>query len=239
MSDTQAKTTQRKVCQICGKDSDSVEIVSSASVRPAISAFIKRDLPQWSDQAYICIDDLDKYRNEYVISLLEIQRRELSSMEKEVLESLKKEDLLSSHTDDIFEAQIGFSEKLSDRIASFGGSWFFIIIFLSIIFVWMLLNTLMLIFKPFDPYPYIFLNLILSCMSAIQAPIILMSQNRQDAKDRLRAIYDYKVSLKTEVEIRQIHLKIDHLLFHQWKRLVEIQEIQIELMNEIKKIQSR
>ena len=238
MTDNPAKIAGKKVCQLCGKGSDSVEIVSSALVRPAISALIKKDHPQWSDEGYICTLDLDKYRNEHISSLLDIQRGELSSMEKEVLESLKKEDLLSSHVDDIFETRLGFSEKLSDKIASFGGSWTFIIFFIFIIFGWMLLNSFILIFRPFDPYPYIFLNLILSSMSAIQAPIILMSQNRQDAKDRLRAIYDYKVSLKTEVEIRQIHQKIDHLLFNQWKRLVEIQEIQLDLMNEIKKIQS-
>jgi uncharacterized membrane protein len=84
-----------------------------------------------------------------------------------------------------------------------------------------------------DPYPYILLNLILSCLAAIQAPIIMMSQNRQEAKDRLRSQHDYQVNLKAELEIRHLHEKVDHLLSHQWERLAEIQEIQLELLSEI------
>jgi uncharacterized membrane protein len=87
--------------------------------------------------------------------------------------------------------------------------------------------------RPFDPYPFILLNLMLSCLAAVQAPIIMMSQNRQEARDRLRSENDYRVNLKAELEIRHLHEKIDHLLQHQWERLIEIQQIQIELMNEL------
>jgi uncharacterized membrane protein len=95
------------------------------------------------------------------------------------------------------------------------------------------MNSIVLIFKPFDPYPFILLNLVLSCIAAVQAPIILMSQNRVEAKDRLRAEYDYRVNLKAELEIRHLHEKLDHLLVNQWQRLLEIQEIQTELMSEL------
>jgi uncharacterized membrane protein len=93
-----------------------------------------------------------------------------------------------------------------------------------------------LVAKPFDPYPFIFLNLILSCIAAIQAPVIMMSQNRQEAKDRRRSEHDYQVNLKAELEIRHLHEKLDHLLSHQWERLVAIQQVQLDLLSEIGRI---
>jgi uncharacterized membrane protein len=98
---------------------------------------------------------------------------------------------------------------------------------------WITINSIVWLARPFDPYPYILLNLVLSCIAALQAPVIMMSQNRQEAKDRQRAIYDYRVNLKAELEIRHLHEKIDHLLLHQWQRLVEIQQLQMEIMDEL------
>jgi uncharacterized membrane protein len=122
---------------------------------------------------------------------------------------------------------------LSDRIASFGGSWRFIILFGAVLLFWIILNAVFLLNRGFDPYPFILLNLILSCLAAIQAPIIMMSQNRAEARDRLRAENDYKVNLKAELEIRTLHEKIDHLLQRQYSRLFEIQQIQIELLEQL------
>jgi uncharacterized membrane protein len=130
------------------------------------------------------------------------------------------------------DRDLTFGERMADKIAAIGGSWAFIISFLVFIFLWMLLNSIIIIFD-FDPYPYIFLNLVLSCMSAIQAPVILMSQNRQDTKDRARAKHDYQINLKAELEIQQLHEKIDHLLINQGQRLLQTQQIQIELMTDI------
>src|SRR5207253_1421499 len=124
-------------------------------------------------------------------------------------------------------------KRLSDHIASFGGSWRFISLFGAVLFGWIILNAILLLNRGFDPYPFILLNLILSCLAAIQAPIIMMSQNRAEARDRLRAENDYKVNLKAELEIRHLHEKIDHLLRRQYNRLFEIQQIQIELLQEI------
>ena len=104
---------------------------------------------------------------------------------------------------------------------------------------WIVINSLVLLWRPVDPYPYIFLNLLLSCLAAIQAPVIMMSQNRQEEKDRRRAEHDYKVNLKAELEIRQIHEKLDHLLNKQWERLVQIQEIQVEQLSEINELKNR
>ena len=124
-------------------------------------------------------------------------------------------------------------ERMADRVADFGGSWTFIILFFGILALWMGVNASFMLARPFDPYPYIFLNLMLSCLAAIQAPIIMMSQNRQESRDRLRSKNDYQINLKAELEIRQLHEKVDHLLKRQWERLMEIQEIQIELMSEM------
>ncbi len=120
------------------------------------------------------------------------------------------------------------------RMAQFGGSWTFIALFGCVLIVWILINSVALVSKPFDPYPYILLNLVLSCLAAMQAPVIMMSQNRQEAKDRARATHDYQVNLKAELEIRQLHQKLDHILSRQWERLVEIQEVQLELLSEMR-----
>lgn len=132
-----------------------------------------------------------------------------------------------------FEGKLTLGQRVADKVAVFGGSWKFIVTFMCILGLWIIVNSIVLIWKPFDPYPFILLNLILSCIAAIQAPVIMMSQNRQEAKDRLRAQHDYQVNLKAELEIRHLHEKVDHLIFKQWQRLLEIQEIQTELMEEL------
>lgn len=150
-----------------------------------------------------------------------------------MLESMKHHDLMAAdvHTD--FEGKLTLGQKLADRIATFGGSWTFLISFFTFLLVWIGVNSWVLLAKPFDPFPFILLNLILSCLAAIQAPVIMMSQNRQESKDRVRAEHDYQINLKAELEIRHLHEKIDHLLMSQWERLVEIQQVQIELLEEI------
>jgi uncharacterized membrane protein len=225
--------SESRSCQVCGKDASKADLIAASSVRPVVVDLIRKDYPGWSDDGFICVDDLNRFRYNYVRSLIETERGELSDLEKEVIDSLASHEILSMHVDQEYDSTLTFGQRLSDRIASFGGSWKFIIIFFCILILWTSVNTLILAFKPFDPYPFILLNLILSCLAAIQAPIIMMSQNRQEAKDRLRASHDYQVNLKAELEIRQLHQKLDHLLSRQWERLVEIQEVQIELLNEM------
>jgi uncharacterized membrane protein len=204
-------------------------------VRDIISAEILRDHPEWTANSYICPADLTKYRTNYVHSLLQSEKGELSSLEQEVLDSLRDHELLTKNVDEEFEQSWSFGERLADRIAAFGGSWVFLICFGFFLALWIVMNSIVLLVHPPDPYPFILLNLILSCLAAIQAPIIMMSQNRQEAKDRLRSQHDYQVNLKAELEIRHLHEKIDHLLSHQWDRLAQIQEIQLDLLSEIGK----
>jgi len=209
------------------------ELVSGALVRPTIADVIRADHPTWSPERAICRDDLATYRGRYVSQLLESERGDLTALEREVVESLREHDLLSANVDVEFERDWTLGERLADRIATFGGSWVFLIFFASFLALWIAANTVALWRPPLDPFPYILLNLVLSCLAAIQAPIIMMSQNRQEAKDRLRSQHDYQVNLKAELEIRQLHEKIDHLLSHQWERLVELQQIQLELLTEL------
>jgi uncharacterized membrane protein len=167
---------------------------------------------------------------------LESEKGELTNLDREVLESLQRHETLSSNVDAEFEEDLTLGQKMADGLASFGGSWTFLIIFGIILLIWIALNSILLLKKPFDPYPFILLNLVLSCLAAIQAPVIMMSQNRQEAKDRLRSQQDYQVNLKAELEIRHLHEKIDHLLSNQWERLVEIQQIQIDLLSELARL---
>ena len=160
---------------------------------------------------------------------------EISSLEQEVSDKLLKHEALSVNIFDESLKDRTFGQRLADKIAAIGGSWAFIILFLAFLALWMGMNSFLLLKNPFDPYPYILLNLVLSTLAAIQAPVIIMSQRRQETRDRLQAETDYRVNLKAELEIRQLHEKIDHILLSQWKRLVEIQEIQIEVINELKK----
>ncbi len=205
-------------------------------VRDSILALIQQDYPTCTQDDFICLTDLSKYRAKYVHSLLESEKGELSELDKQVLVSLQENDIITANTENEYEQDWTLGEKLADKIASFGGSWTFLILFTAFLLVWILLNTIPLFWKSVDPYPFILLNLLLSCLAAVQAPIIMMSQNRQEAKDRLRAQHDYQVNLKAELEIRQIHEKLDHLLSKQWERLVEIQEVQMEQMTELTKL---
>jgi len=211
----------------------------AALVRNAVAEQIKISNPDWKPEGYICLSDLNQFRMQYIQNLLESEKGELTALDHEVLESLQRHETLSSNVDAEFEKDPTLGEKMADGLASFGGSWTFLIIFASILFIWIGLNSILLLKKPFDPYPFILLNLVLSCLAAIQAPVIMMSQNRQEAKDRLRSQHDYQVNLKAELEIRQLHDKIDHLLSHQWERLVEIQQIQIDLLSEIAHLRNK
>jgi len=176
---------------------------------------------------------LARFRAKYVHALLESEKGELTFLEHEVLESLQKQELLSANVDFEFEKQRTLGERMADRLAVFGGSWKFLIYFGVFLVLWIVMNSLVLYRRPADPYPFIFLNLMLSCLAAVQAPIIMMSQNRQETKDRLRSQHDYQVNLKAELEIRNLHEKMDHLLSNQWERLIQIQELQLELLSEL------
>jgi uncharacterized membrane protein len=157
----------------------------------------------------------------------------LNEQEKKVVESLTGREHLSRNINKSSDDGRTFGERVADRVAAFGGSWTFIIIFASVLIFWVILNSFFLLNKGFDPYPYILLNLFLSMLAAIQAPIIMMSQNRQAAKDRQTAEHDYEINLKAELEISAIQEKLDELRERKWAELVEMQQQQIRLLQEV------
>ncbi|MGD8494680.1 MAG: DUF1003 domain-containing protein [Gemmatimonadales bacterium] len=225
--------TKRHECPICGRTLRARELVPGSAVRDAVVQQIQLEHPDWTADEFICRDDLNRFRAAYVHSLLVSERGDLSALEQEVLLSLERHEFVARDVEEEFETEWTFGERLADGIAEFGGSWTFLVLFAGFLLVWVGVNTVVLTRRPVDPYPFILLNLVLSCLAAIQAPIIMMSQNRQEAKDRLRSQHDYQVNLKAELEIRHLHEKVDHLLSQQWERLAEIQEIQLELLSEI------
>jgi uncharacterized membrane protein len=223
----------RETCMICGKDVPPRDAVQLDVVRPAIVERIREDYPDLPADAFICRADLDRYRSSYVSEMLLRERGELTQLEEEVVQSLADHEILAENIEAEFEEHRTFGERMSDRLATFGGSWTFITLFGAILTIWMAFNIVVVTQDQFDPYPFILLNLVLSTLAAIQAPIIMMSQKRQEAKDRLRSENDYRVNLKAELEIRHLHEKIDHILTRQWERLAEMQQIQLEIMQDL------
>ncbi|OOG77119.1 DUF1003 domain-containing protein [Algoriphagus sp. A40] len=224
-----------KTSFISNKPISKGESIQGAEIRAVIFELIRKDYPGFSAESYISLDELNLYRRLYLTQLMELERGELALLDRDVLKAIRENSVMTEKIDDGVEHQLTLGERMADRIATFGGSWTFIIVFFSFIILWMLTNAYILMSRAFDPFPFILLNLILSCLAAIQAPIIMMSQNRQESKDRLRAEHDYKINLKAELEIKLLSEKIDHLLVHQNKKLLEIQEVQVDYLEDLLK----
>ncbi len=220
-------------CQICGKPCSLQEAVPGRMVRSSVADLIRLDHPDWSEDGYVCTDDLNRYRSLFVEDVLEREKGDLTELEDQVVRSLREHELLTQNLNLEFDRRLTLGERVADGVADFGGSWKFILIFGAVLLAWIAVNTLVLVARPFDPYPFILLNLVLSCLAAIQAPVIMMSQNRQEAKDRMRAEHDYRVNLKAELEIRHLNAKLDLLITSQWHQLLEIQEVQTELIQQV------
>ncbi|MFM7645275.1 MAG: DUF1003 domain-containing protein [Sphingomonadales bacterium] len=211
------------------------EAVAGSRLRPGIFSLVKADYPGFEKEHYLSVEELSLYRRRYLNWLIAEEKAALVALDKEVMMAIQQNGILSETIEEEAEKKLILGERLADRVAAFGGSWVFIISFFCFIACWIVVNAWMLRYQPFDPFPFILLNLMLSCLAAIQAPIIMMSQNRQEQKDRLRAEHDYKINLKAELEIKLLSEKIDHLLVHQNKKLLEIQEMQIDYLEDLLK----
>jgi uncharacterized membrane protein len=218
---------------LSGKEYPITERVTASMVRQPIKDIIIRENPNFREDGCLSMSELNLYRERYISQFLDVEMGQLSQMEDKVLEILKDKALISGVTEDEDAFKSTFGQRIADRVATFGGSWTFIITIMAILVTWISANVFLLANKGFDPYPFILLNLILSCIAALQAPVIMMSQNRQEEKDRIRAKNDYMVNLKAEVEIRMLHEKLDHLILHQEQSLIEIQKVQMDMMNDI------
>ena len=222
-------------CQISKKTIPEDLATQGFAIRPTILELILKKCPDFTEDSYISDDELQKFKTEHVRILLEKDRGRLSEIEKQVADNITKHTFMSKDFTEEEEDTITFGERLSDKIAEFGGSWKFILSFVGFMFIWITANVIILSSKAFDPYPFILLNLILSCIAALQAPIILMSQQRSYVKDTRRAINDFQVNLKSEIEIRHLHEKMDHLITTQIQHIHELQELQLEILEDIKK----
>ena len=211
------------------------EKVSAKTIRHSILDLIQRENPQFTHESYLSLSELNKYREKAISDYLVKEIGELTELEKTVLTSLTNNSTLTDKIDGEEKQSLTTGQRIADKVASFGGSWTFIISFGVFIFIWISINIFWLVNKGFDPYPFILLNLILSCIAALQAPVIMMSQNLQEEKDRDRAKKDYMINLKSELEIRTLHEKIDHFIMDQQQELLELQKTQIEMMNNILK----
>ncbi|WP_034920787.1 DUF1003 domain-containing protein [Gillisia sp. CAL575] len=211
------------------------EKITGNTIRKTIFDFIKLEHPKFARTQLLSVSELNRYRQKYLENVLLKEAGELSTLETDVLQSIENQELITANLLDDTNVQNTYGQRLADKVATFGGSWRFIMIFGVFILIWMIINIIFLATKAFDPYPFILLNLILSCLAALQAPVIMMSQNRQEEKDRERAKQDYMINLKAELEIRTLHEKIDHLIIHQQQELLNIQQIQVEMMEDILK----
>jgi uncharacterized membrane protein len=227
------------VCDVCHQEYPEYELISGHGIRHEIENLIKNDFPDWDDYNYICKKDFNIYRSKYIENIINDETQNIRDLESEVLKSINNNEIITENINVAQQEKMKFGDIVADKVASFGGSWGFIILFFIVLLLWVIINTAILVKKPFDPYPFILMNLILSCIAAIQAPIIMMSQNRQEKKDRMRSENDYKVNLKSEIEIRTLHEKVDHLLLDQWSKMMKIQEMQIEILEEIREKMKR
>src|SRR6266702_2945188 len=164
------KETAKLICQVCKKPKSPHDGMPAELIRPSLLEFIKKRIPGWDGKGFICLEDLGEFRKNYVKEVLQDEIGELSALDHEVIESLQQHEILSSDISKQFETKLTFGERLSDRIASFGGSWKFIISFGVVIVFWIAINVVLLATRAFDPFPFILLNLILSCIAALQAP---------------------------------------------------------------------
>jgi len=212
-------------CTVCHKTIEEKNLIHGYAIRPEVAKLIKEDYPEWNDESYICKDDLRQYRIRHLMTLLKERGTRIHGAEEKVVKAIADGGFISAEPNHSVEEHLTFGEKLADSVARFGGSWKFIIFFAVILIVWIAINVISLFQKPFDPYPFILLNLILSCLAAIQAPVIMMSQNRQEAKDRQRGEDDYKVNLKSELEIKVLNEKIDHLMQDQRELLEKMMQL--------------
>jgi uncharacterized membrane protein len=220
-------------CGVCGEVKPAEETIPGILVRPAIDALIRRKQPNWTLNDTICTTCHNRFRTDYVMDQVHRDNRELSALDRAVVESIRQNQIVTDNINKEFEAGQTLGARIADKVAAFGGSWKFIFIFFGIMAVWIAANSIPLLWRPFDPFPFILFNLVLSMLAAIQAPIIMMSQNRQEARDRRRAENDYEVNLKAEIEVRVLSEKMDQLLHHQWQRLLEIQRMQTEMIEDL------
>lgn len=230
------KKKPKKPCHICRKEFEVADLYPTALIRNEVLNLAIERYPNLNDASLVCFPDLRKISTLHFETLLKKEKGTLSELEEEVLLSLRQHQILSENINKEFEQDLTFGERLADKVSKFGGSWTFITFFAVILLSWIGINSLQIFNKPLDPFPYIFLNLLLSCLAAIQAPIIMMSQNRQAAKDRLSQEHDYQINLKSELHIRHLNSRLDHFMKNHWQNMDEMMHLQQTISQTLEKL---
>ncbi len=220
-------------CSLCQTLVEARTLFSAQKMELPLYDLIKRERPEWPGTRGICAHCHDEYRAKKLLSYLEQEYDKISEMERTVVTKIARRGQIARLVDQEYEAHMTVGEHIADKVAHFGGSWTFIMLFGGVLLTWMGINTWLLVRRPFDPYPFILLNLVLSTIAALQAPVIMMSQNRQAEKDRLQANQDYQINLMAEMEIRDLHDKLDGLRNRQWHELWHLQQRQLELLEHL------
>lgn len=199
-----------KHSQISKSQIHHVDAMPISFIKESLLDLIKEQHPGIDENGYISLKELKKFKAQLTENKLKQEKVKLTDSEREIVDSIESSEVLSRSPEELEYAGVSYGEKMADKVARFVGSWSFVIFFTIMCLTWMMVNLFAL--KGFDPYPFILLNLVLSCIAALQAPLIMMSQNRQEKKDRKRSENDYKINLKAELEIQQLHEKVDMLL---------------------------
>jgi len=231
MTHSPRPSTAPIACSLCGKQVDRRATTPFGALRENIQEHIRVRHPRnWVEEDPVCRACLGAERLDLVMSRLQAERGQLSEVEAEIARKAAGHETLAEHVFDRLDTSLSLGQRIADRMAAVGGSWPFVLGFLAFLGLWIAMNARR---ETFDPYPFILLNLLLSCLAALQAPVIMMSQNRLSQRDRLQADQDFRINLKAELEIASLHEKVDHLLHTQYEHMVELQEMQIELLGEL------
>jgi uncharacterized membrane protein len=229
------------LCEVSKTEVPADKAKQGFTVRPSILQLIKEVEPTFTSDSWISDEELKKYKVRYIETLFQNDKNRENEIQEMVKQAVANHDFMSINFIDTInneDSESTLGQRMADKVAEFGGSWTFIFSFFTLMAIWMFGNVLLKIYQPdyaFDSYPFIFLNLVLSCVASIQAPIIMMSQNRSSEKDRKRALNDFKVNLKNELEIMFLREKIDHIINNQTPHIHETLELQNEMMDDIKK----
>jgi len=226
----------KATCSVCGAPTDTRHLVNPQKLEDGLVDLLQRDHPNWDGKHGVCPKCREQYRAKKFLGYLEAEYQKITEAERTLVAKIARRGRISKLVEREYQERMTLGERVADRVAQFGGSWTFLSLFALALLGWMFVNSYLLVTRPFDPYPYILLNLGLSALAAIQAPVIMMSQNRQAAKDRLEAQHDYEVNLMAEMEIRDLHEKIDALRFKQWHELWQMQQRQLELLEVMQKV---
>lgn len=225
--------TKLAVCIVDQQRYQNVDGMKLEELETELRRMVMKDFPRSHSSSFICSEHLVHYRLAKMDTMISDDYRQNDKVNAKLTKILANHTYQVVDVNNELENSLTLGQRVADAVAKFGGSWAFIISFVVVMLAWMLLNVLPVFSHHFDPYPFILLNLFLSMVAAIQAPLIMMSQNRAAEYDRLQATNDFKVNSMSEEEIRVLHSKVDHLIQQDEPNMLEIQKIQTQMLGEI------